>query len=76
MAQVVKDLPAMGENWVQSLGWEDPLEKGMATPVFLPGEFHGQRSLVGYSPWDCKESDMTEGLTLSLFSSNMYGIKS
>ena len=31
MAQVVKDLPAMGENWVQSLGWEDPLEEGMAT---------------------------------------------
>ena len=42
-------------------GWEDPLEKGMGTtPVFLPGEFHGQRSLVGYSPWDHKESDMTE----------------
>jgi len=36
------------------------------TPVFLPGEFHGQRSLAGYSPWDCKESDMTEQLTLSL----------
>ena len=32
-------------------GLEDPLEKGMATPVFLPGESHGQRSLVGYSPW-------------------------
>ena len=30
------------------------------TLVFLPGEFHGQRSLVGYSPWDCKESDTTE----------------
>ena len=30
------------------------------TPVFLPGESHGQRSLVGYSPWGCKESDMTE----------------
>ena len=40
------------------LGWEDPLEKGMATTaVFLP---HGQRSLVGYSPWDHKGSDMTE----------------
>ena len=32
-------------------------------PIFLPREFHGQRSLVGYSPWDCKESDMTERLT-------------
>ena len=37
------------------------------TPVFLPGESHGQRSLVGYSPWGCKESDTTEQLTLSLF---------
>ena len=38
------------------------------TPVFLPGEFHGQSSLVGYSLWGCKESDMTERLTCSLFS--------
>ena len=46
-----------------SAGWEDPLEKGMAThSVFLPGEFHGQRSLAGYSPWGCKESDTTEPL--------------
>ena len=43
--------------WVQSLGWEDPLEEGMAieelkdTPVFLPGESQRQRNLVGYSPW-------------------------
>ena len=43
------------------------LEKGMATtPVFLPGESHGQRSLVGYSPWRTKESNTTELLTLSL----------
>ena len=41
------------------LGWEGPLETGMA-PVFLLGEFHGQRSLVGYNPWSCKELDMTE----------------
>ena len=33
------------------------------TPVFLPGEFHGHRSLTGYCPWDCKESDTTEQLT-------------
>ena len=32
-------------------------------PVFLSGEFHGQRGLAGYSPWGCKESDMTERLT-------------
>ena len=58
---VVKNLPAMQEMWVLSLGQEDPLEKGMAsTPVFLPGEFHGQKSLVGYITWGCKESDMTE----------------
>ena len=38
------------------------------TPVFLAGEFHGQRSLVGYHPWGHKESDMTERLTLSQFS--------
>ena len=43
-----------------SLGWEDPLEKAMApTPVFLPGKSHGQRRLVGYSPWGPKESDRT-----------------
>ena len=37
----------------------------LPTPVFLPGEPHGQRSLEGYSPWDHRESDMTEQLTLS-----------
>ena len=55
MAQTVKNLPAMQETWLQSLGREDPLEKGMATtPVFLPGEFCGQRSLVGQGPWGHK----------------------
>ena len=43
------------------LGWEDPLEKEMATtPVFLTEKPHGQRSLAGYSPWGPKESDVTE----------------
>ena len=61
MAQTVKNLLAMQETWVRSLGWEDPLEKEMATiPVLLPGEFHGQRSPAGYSPWGHKESDTTE----------------
>ena len=47
MAQTVKNLPAMRETWFQSLSQEDPLEKGTAThSVLLPGEFHGQRSLV------------------------------
>ena len=40
--------------------WEIDGEKWQPTPVFLPGESHGQRSLVGYSPWGHKESDTTE----------------
>ena len=48
---------------IQPLGREEPLKKGMASPVFLPGEFHGLRSLAGYSPQGCKESDTTERLT-------------
>ena len=55
----------MQETQVRPLGQEDPLVKGMATtPVFLPGESHGQRSLAGYSPWGCKELERTERLTL------------
>ena len=51
-----QESPAMWETWVQSLGWEDPLEKQrQPSPVFWPGEFHGL-----YSPWGCRESDMTE----------------
>ena len=50
----------MRETWVQSLGWEDALEKGMAThSVFWPGEFHEL-----YSPWGHKESDTTGQLSL------------
>ena len=50
MASLVAQLVRMQETWVQFLGWEDPLEEGMqSTPVFLPGESHGQRSLVGYT---------------------------
>ena len=46
---------------IPSLDLEDPLEKGMATtPVFLPEESYGQRSLVGYGPQGGKESDTTE----------------
>ena len=63
---MVKNLTAMQEARVQSLGWADPLQEGMAThPVFLPGEFHGRKSLAGYSPWDHKESDMTVQLTFT-----------
>ena len=46
---------------VQSLDWEDLLEKEMAPmPLFLPGKSHGQRNLIGYGSWGCKESDSTE----------------
>ena len=56
----------MQETQVQSLGQEDSLEKEMATAlIFLPGESHGERSLVGYSPCDYKEPDTTKRLTLS-----------
>ena len=61
VAQSVKNLPAMQEARVQSLGQEDPLEKEMTTtPVFLPGKSRGWRSLAGYDPRGHKESDMTE----------------
>ena len=58
LAQVVKNLPAIWEMWVPSLGWEDPLgREWQPSPLFLPGESHGQRNLVGYSPWSRKEHD-------------------
>ena len=63
---MVKTLPAVQETWVQSPAWEDPRDpkrERLSTSVFLPGEFHRQRSMVGYSPWGCKELDMTEQLT-------------
>ena len=60
-AQMVKRLPTMREPWVQSLGREDPLEKEMAThSCILAWKIHERRILAGYSPWGCKESDMTE----------------
>ena len=59
IAQLVKNLPAVQETWVQPLGWEDPLEKGKAAhSVFWPGEFHGLAS-----PWGRKESDTTKQLS-------------
>ena len=66
VAQMVKNLLAMQETQVHSLGQEDPLEKGMATYAsMLAWRIHGQGSLTGYSPWGCKESDITGQLTLS-----------
>ena len=59
MAQLVNP-PTVQQTWVQSLSWEDPRRKErLPTPIFWPGEFHGQ-----YSPWCCKELDTTEQLSL------------
>ena len=49
------------DPWVEKIPWR---REWLPTPVFLPGEFHGQRCLVGYSPWGCKEPDMTEQLII------------
>ena len=58
---MVKNLPAMQETRDKFLSRDDPLEEGMAThSIILAGESHGQRSLVGYSPWGRKELDTTE----------------
>ena len=55
VVQTVKNLPAKQQTQVQSLCLEDPWRRAwQPTPVFLPGEFHGQRSLESYSPWGCR----------------------
>ena len=59
VAQTVKHLSAMQETWVVKIPWR---RKWQPTPVFLPGKSHGRRSLVGYCPLGCKESDMIEQL--------------
>ena len=70
MSQAIENLPAMQEikpgfdAWVGKIPWR---REWLPTPVFLPGKFLGQRSLVGYSPWGRKESDTIEQLTLSQF---------
>ena len=62
-SQLVKNLPAVWEPWVQSLGWEDPLEKEMAThSSILAWRIPWTRSLVCYSPQGRKELDTTERL--------------
>ena len=80
VARTVKNLPAMWVTWVQSLGWEDPLEGGHGNPLQYSclENPHGQRSLVGYTPWGHKELDTSErlntahtNLTLKSFT---YGI--
>ena len=72
VAQLVKNPPAMRETRFQSMIRKIPLRRErLPIPVFLPGKFHGQRSLVGYSPWGCKELDMTERLSLH-FTSHIH----
>ena len=67
---MVKNPPAMQEpqeTRVQTLGQEDLLKEEMTilSSILAWKKFYGQRSLVGYSPWGCKESDMTERLSTS-----------
>ena len=74
---MVKHLSAMQETWVQSLGWEDPLEKKMAAYTSTlawkipwteePGKLH--------SPWGCKESDMTEQLHFHFHFNTVVGLE-
>ena len=64
---MLKNLLAMWETWVRSLGSEDPLEKGMAThSSILAWRIPWTGGLVGYSPWGHKESDIAEKLTLTI----------
>ena len=64
VAQLVKNLPAVQETWVLFLGWEDPLEKEMATHSSILAWKISRTE--GCSPWGRKESGMTERLTLTL----------
>ena len=50
--------------WVRKIPWS---RKWQLIPIFLPGKFHGQRSLIGYSQWSCQESDTTEWLSTQLY---------
>ena len=73
VAQTVKRLPTMRETRVRSCVGKIPWRrKWQPTPVFLPGKSHGQRFLLGYSPWGCKESDTTEP-PFFFFSCNKVG---
>ena len=60
VAQLVTNLPAMGETWVGSLGWEDAMEKGTGYPLQYSGLENSMDCM--YSPWGLKESDTTEQL--------------
>ena len=74
VAQMVKNLPVVQETWVQSLVWEDPLERGMAThSTVLAWRIPWTEEPGGlYSPWGLKESDMTEWWTLFILFASMW----
>ena len=76
---MVKNLPAVQETQVQSLGREDLLEEErQPTPGLLPGEFLWTEEPGGHSPWGCKESDTTERLSLAeknIFMSSFYELR-
>ena len=76
VAQMVKNLPAMQETWVQSLGWEDSLEKEMAThSSILALKIPWTEELgAGYCPWGCKELGMTEWLHFHFCSGEYFFI--
>ena len=74
---MVKNLLTMQETWVRFLGQENPLAERMApTPVFLPGESHGQSSMVGYNPWSCKVRHNWVTNICTLFFKHMISDKS
>ena len=66
-AQLVKNLPAMWETWVWSLGWEDPLKKGKSYPL----QYSGLENSMDYIVHRVSELDMTERLSLSLYNSDL-----
>ena len=73
--QLVNNLPAVQETWVWFLGQKIPWRrKWQSTPVFLPGESHGQRSLSGYSPWRCKGWTQVSDGTTTTHLQNIFGI--
>ena len=57
------------DPWVEKIPWR---REWLPTPVFLPGDFHGKRSLANYSPWDSKHLDMTERSTLHFSLINVH----
>ena len=74
---MVKNLPASaGDLGSIPMSRRSLRRKWQLTQVFLPGKSHAQRRLVGYCPWDCKESDMTEQLILSILSHIFHRVPS